>query len=113
MPTDWSGPRVYDLVAATPRPGDANGDGVFDSSDLTLVLQAGEFEDGTDGNSTFVEGDWNGDGDFTTDDLVLAFTVGGYVIGAGAQAAEHTMLDPLGVDAAFADMKSQRHEGTT
>ncbi|MCA9214599.1 MAG: lamin tail domain-containing protein, partial [Planctomycetales bacterium] len=46
----------------TGRPGDVNGDGVFDSSDLTAVLQAGEFEDGIDGNSTFAEGDWNGDG---------------------------------------------------
>ncbi|MCA9213464.1 MAG: lamin tail domain-containing protein, partial [Planctomycetales bacterium] len=46
----------------TGRPGDVNGDGVFDSSDLVAVLQAGEFEDAIDGNSTFAEGDWNGDG---------------------------------------------------
>lgn len=60
-------------------PGDANGDGVFNSSDLTFVFQAGEYEDGVDGNSTFAEGDWNGDGDFDSRDFVLAFQVGNYV----------------------------------
>ena len=59
---------------ATVRPGDANGDGVFDSEDFVVVLQAGEFEDSIEGNSTFAEGDWDGDGDFTSEDLVLAFT---------------------------------------
>ena len=63
---------------ATGRPGDANGDGIFDSEDLVVVLQAGEFEDSIEGNSTFAEGDWDGDGDFTSEDLVLAFTLGGY-----------------------------------
>jgi hypothetical protein len=63
----------------TGRPGDANGDGIFDSADLTAVLQAGEFEDDIDNNSTFAEGDWNGDGDFTTSDFVIAFMIGDYV----------------------------------
>ena len=63
---------------ATVRPGDANGDGVFDSEDFVVVLQAGEFEDSIEGNSTFAEGDWDGDGDFTSEDLVLALTLGGY-----------------------------------
>ena len=58
--------------------GDSNGDGVFNSSDLVLVNQAGEYEDGIDGNSTFAEGDWNGDGDFDTADLVFAFIFGDY-----------------------------------
>ena len=57
----------------TPIAGDSNHDGIFSSSDLVLVFQAGEFEDGVVGNSTFEEGDWDGDGDFTTRDLVLAF----------------------------------------
>ena len=63
----------------TGRPGDANGDGVFDSEDLMAIFQIGEYEDGIAGNSTFAEGDWDGDGDFTTEDLVLAFRFGGYV----------------------------------
>ena len=58
-----------------PIPGDANGDLRFDSSDLVLVFQAGEYEDGVTGNSTFVEGDWNLDGDFDSTDLVFALTM--------------------------------------
>ena len=51
-------------------PGDANGDGVFDSSDLVLVFQSAEYEDDIEDNSTFAEGDWNGDGDFTSSDII-------------------------------------------
>ena len=61
-------------------PGDANGDGIFSSEDLVLVSQAGEYEDDTNGNSTFFEGDWNGDGDFTSLDLVFAFTTTGFTV---------------------------------
>ena len=53
-------------------PGDANGDGLFNSTDLVIVLQAGEYEDRIEDNSTFAEGDWNGDGDFDSSDLVLS-----------------------------------------
>jgi hypothetical protein len=66
-------------IADVPLAGDANHDGVFNSSDLTLVLQAGEYEDNLPGNSTFEEGDWNGDGDFTSADLILAIQAGTYV----------------------------------
>jgi hypothetical protein len=59
--------------------GDANRDGVFDSTDLIVVFSAGEYEDGTPGNSTFDEGDWNNDGDFDSSDLILAFQHGKYV----------------------------------
>jgi hypothetical protein len=59
-------------------PGDANGDGRFDSEDLVAVFQAGEYEDDIPGNSTFAEGDWNGDGDFTSRDFVAAFQYGAY-----------------------------------
>ncbi|MEZ6119974.1 MAG: FG-GAP-like repeat-containing protein [Pirellulaceae bacterium] len=59
--------------------GDANLDGRFDSSDLVAIFQAGEFEDGTAGNSNWSEGDWNGDGEFDTSDLVWAFQFGVYV----------------------------------
>jgi hypothetical protein len=58
--------------------GDANRDGVFNSSDRIVVFQAGEYEDGIAGNSTWAEGDWSGDGDFDTTDLILAFQGGKY-----------------------------------
>ena len=92
------------------RPGDVNGDGVFDSSDLVIVSQAGEFEDDIDGNSTFLEGDWNGDGDFTTRDLVEAFRIGGYQNDAplGVRAARRTTPLPsqLAEQSMDADMRS-------
>lgn len=61
--------------------GDANHDGVFDSSDLVAVFQAGEYEDGVNNNSTWEEGDFDRDGDFTTGDLVAAFQGGSYDAG--------------------------------
>ena len=64
--------------------GDSNLDGQFSSSDLVTVFTAGEYEDGTAGNSTWSEGDWNCDGDFTTTDLVFAFDRGIYVDAAVA-----------------------------
>jgi ELWxxDGT repeat protein len=66
----------------TPVPGDSNRDGKFNSSDLLLVFQIGEYEDGVDNNSTFDDGDWNGDGDFDSSDLVVAFQAGTYVTDA-------------------------------
>ncbi|MCA9218198.1 MAG: lamin tail domain-containing protein, partial [Planctomycetales bacterium] len=42
--------------------GDANLDGVFNSTDLVAIFQAAEYEDAVPGNSTWAEGDWNGDG---------------------------------------------------
>jgi uncharacterized delta-60 repeat protein len=63
-------------------PGDANLDRVFNSTDLVLVFQAGEYEDTVDGNSTWSRGDWNCDGEFNTSDLVTAFQVGNYVASA-------------------------------
>ena len=63
-------------------PGDVNGDGVFNSSDLVQVFQAGEYEDSIEGNSTFEEGDWTGDGEFDTADFVYVFQLGIYVVGA-------------------------------
>ena len=59
--------------------GDVNDDGVFDSADLTRVLQSGRYEDEFVGNSGFDEGDWNGDGEFDSSDLVLAFQTGPYI----------------------------------
>ena len=66
------------------RPGDSNHDGLFNSTDVVLVMQLGEYEDAILGNSTFEEGDWDGDGDFTTSDWVFAFQWGGYGVSARA-----------------------------
>jgi hypothetical protein len=62
-----------------PVAGDSNGDGIFNSADLVLVFQAGEYEDDIPNNSTFEEGDWDGDGEFDSTDLVFAFQQGTYV----------------------------------
>lgn len=74
----WSALNQASFVLAPDLPGDANRDGVFTSSDLVLVFQAGEYEDDLEDNSNWEEGDWNGDRDFTTGDLVLAFQSGHY-----------------------------------
>lgn len=75
-------------VKLGPIIGDANLDGVFNSTDLVLVWQAGEYEDTIPGNSTWAEGDWNGDGDFNTSDIIKAFQCGSYVNGAAAMEAD-------------------------
>jgi hypothetical protein len=59
-------------------PGDANIDGVFNSTDIVQVLQAEEYLDQLAGNSTWAEGDWNSDGEFNSLDLVAALQGGGY-----------------------------------
>ena len=61
--------------------GDANLDGEFRTSDLVIVLAAGEYEDDVAGNSGWGEGDWNADGNFTSADLVDALADGGYELG--------------------------------
>ena len=58
--------------------GDSNLDGMFDSSDMVTVFQAGQYEDVANGNSGWETGDWNGDLDFTSSDLVVAFRTGSY-----------------------------------
>ena len=68
------------LQIQTLYPGDANGDGAFDSSDMLQVFQMGEYEDSLPGNSTFAEGDWNGDREFDSSDMVLAFQTGLYEV---------------------------------
>ena len=78
--------------------GDCNDDGVFDSADLVLAFQTGEYEDDIAGNSTRREGDWNGDGDFTSEDMVFAFQRG-YRGEAAAALADR--LSPDDVDAAL------------
>ncbi len=58
--------------------GDANLDGVFDSSDFVQVFQAGEYEDAIAGNSGWASGDWNCDQEFDSLDMVTAFQAGTY-----------------------------------
>ncbi len=62
--------------------GDADLDGIFDSSDLVQVFVTGEYEDGIVGNSTWAEGDWTCDGEFDSSDLVAAFQAGRYTAAA-------------------------------
>ncbi len=56
--------------------GDADLNGVFDSSDIVRVFQAGKFETGE--SASFDQGDWNGDGVFDSTDIVVAFQAGRY-----------------------------------
>ena len=77
--------------------GDSNGDGVFDSADMLLVFQAGEYEDDVPMNSTFAEGDWDGDGDFTTRDIVWVF-MHGVFDRAGLAATPSPVVRSLGSD---------------
>jgi hypothetical protein len=66
------------------RPGDANGDGLFDSTDLIEVFALGQYEDSIVGNSTWESGDWDFDGEFTTGDLVTALQLNQYESDAAA-----------------------------
>lgn len=78
---------VFDILETSW--GDANLDGVFNSSDFVDTFIVGEYEDDTPGNSTWAEGDWNCDGDFTSADLVLALTAGTF--SATAQPADASL----------------------
>ena len=86
--TDTDTATIIVTELDVPKPGDANRDGVFNSSDLIQVLQAGEYEDGVSNNSDWEEGDWNGDGDFTSFDLVIAFQTGLYEVQPSRNASE-------------------------
>ena len=70
--------RVWVEVLANTYFGDANFDGQFDSADLVSVFQAGEYEDGIAGNSTWADGDFSGDSEFDSADLIVAFQFGVY-----------------------------------
>ena len=92
QPDGW---RPSGMVNGTPGqaetqvslPGDANRDGIFNSSDLVLVFAAGQYENPLNGNATWEQGDWNRDGKFTTADLVLAFVNGQYTAAASSRSA--------------------------
>jgi hypothetical protein len=76
--------------------GDANLDGVFNSSDFVSVFQAGQYEDAATANSTWATGDFNGDLDFTSGDFVTAFQGGGYEA-APRTAAASQVPEPCGL----------------
>ncbi|MCA9197451.1 MAG: tandem-95 repeat protein [Planctomycetales bacterium] len=77
----WRPSRVVGGSPGTSNlvPGDSNRDGIFNSADLVLVFQAGEYEDAIVGNSTWEDGDWNGDGEFNSNDFVFAFEAGTFI----------------------------------
>ena len=88
-------------VTADRALGDINHDGIADSSDLVLAFQAGEYDDGIRGNSSYEEGDWNGDGEFDTSDLVSLLQRGNYVeltptgLARGATARPSAAVDAI------------------
>lgn len=61
--------------------GDANLDGEFNSSDMVVVFQAGQYEVELPTNSLWQTGDWNGDAKFNSGDMIFAFQGGGYELG--------------------------------
>jgi hypothetical protein len=88
--------------------GDANDDGVFNSSDLVLVFQAGKYEDGLARNAAFAEGDWNGNHEFDSADLVFALQFGHYE--AAARAGKTDIA--AAVDRLFANPDASRFRRT-
>ncbi|MCB0325075.1 MAG: hypothetical protein KDD69_15935, partial [Bdellovibrionales bacterium] len=62
--------------------GDADLNGVFDSSDFVTVFQPGLYE--TNQSASWSTGDWSTDGVFNSSDFVVAFADGGYELAAGA-----------------------------
>jgi hypothetical protein len=67
---------IFEVLGTTY--GDSNLDGVFNSTDLVRIFQAGEYEDQIEDNSHWATGDWNCDREFDSSDLIRAFQAGGY-----------------------------------
>ena len=82
-------------IMIRPIPGDSNHDGLFNSADLVVVFQAGEYQDGVALNSSYETGDWNGDGEFDSSDFVFAFQKGGYLADARIQAQTAAAIDVI------------------
>lgn len=66
--------------------GDSDMNGLFDESDLILVMQGGFYESESETTATWALGDWNADGRFDSSDLLAAFQEGGYLQGTRPQA---------------------------
>jgi hypothetical protein len=93
--------------------GDANLDGVFDSSDLVLVMQRARYDNDNfrvwdSKTSEWVwlrpnwrDGDWNCDGHVNSRDLVAAFTDGGYNSPANRNAIAAALSDARNQNAKF------------
>ncbi|MCA9171118.1 MAG: spondin domain-containing protein [Planctomycetales bacterium] len=77
--------------------GDANLDGLFNTTDLITAFQAGTYEDSILLNATWQSGDWNGDGEFTSADLVTALADGGYDQEPRAATAVHAVPEPKAI----------------
>jgi hypothetical protein len=84
--------------------GDADLNGVFDTSDFVKVLQAGHYEDEIVGNSTWATGDWSGDCEFNTNDLILVFQEGGYEMGPRAATGVAAVPEPSAFVGGFTAM---------
>lgn len=78
--TDPNPPKLTLVYNRAAYAGDSNLDGVFNSTDLVLVFQAGKYETGIQ-DADWATGDWNEDGYFNSSDLVLAFQEGHYTEG--------------------------------
>ena len=75
--------------------GDADLNGVFDSSDFVSVFTAGKYETGD--MAGWAEGDWDGNQKFDSSDFVGAFADGGYEMGTkpgGPQTAVAAVPEP-------------------
>lgn len=70
--------------------GDADLDGVFNSTDFVKIFQAGKFEVNTP--ASWDQGDWTGDLRFNSSDLVAAFQDGGFE--AGPRGAVSAVPEP-------------------
>ena len=75
---------IFDYLNSTY--GDANLDGIFNSSDFVHVFQRGKYEDQIPSNAGWADGDWNCDGEFSSQDLVLALQTGDYSEAAAVSA---------------------------
>lgn len=71
---DQSDLRLYLSTLSLPI-GDVNFDGVFDSSDIVLLFNEGQYEVPYQSTTTYTNGDFNCDGKFDSNDFVYLFAV--------------------------------------
>ena len=92
-------PDDVQLSLLQAMPGDANGDGEFNTADLVQIFAAGKYDAGKMAN--WSQGDWNQDGLFDSQDLVAAFQTGlfetGPYIRSVQSVPEPTSLTMIGI----------------